>query len=79
MSSSYLPIFGNDKYGGGDVETGNALYPGISSTDNMLRLGCAALQSIRLSSLQGGLQPCLASLPNSPPTWLHLLLLQIYS
>ena len=38
-SSSYFPLFGDNKYGGGDVETGSALYPGISSTENMLRLG----------------------------------------
>ena len=34
-SSSYFPV-GENKYGG-DVE--NALFPGISSTENMLRLG----------------------------------------
>lgn len=38
-NSSYFPLFGENKYGGGDVETGSALYPGISSTENMLRLG----------------------------------------
>lgn len=38
MAADYAP-FGGDKYGGfgGDVESG--LYPGISSTDNMLRWG----------------------------------------
>lgn len=38
--ASYLPVFGGeDKYGGGDVETGEALFPGIDRTENMLRLG----------------------------------------
>lgn len=36
-ASSYFPIGG--KYGGDDIEAGNALYPGISATENDLRLG----------------------------------------
>lgn len=35
--SSYVPLFGDGKNEQGDVE--NALYPGISGTDNILRLG----------------------------------------
>lgn len=38
--ANFLPPFGSSgKYGSGDVEAGDALYPGIDATENMLRHG----------------------------------------
>jgi protein lifeguard len=39
MGTKYFPLFGEPRHASGDVETGNALYPGISATENELRLG----------------------------------------
>ncbi|KAH7617384.1 hypothetical protein Ndes2526B_g07986 [Nannochloris sp. 'desiccata'] len=38
-STKYFPLFGEPRHATGDVETGNALYPGISATENEMRLG----------------------------------------
>jgi FtsH-binding integral membrane protein len=39
MGTKYFPLFGESRHASGDVETGNALYPGISATENEMRLG----------------------------------------
>lgn len=43
-SASYFPVFGDPKRSQRDVETGDALYPGIGATEQLLRVGCVVVK-----------------------------------
>lgn len=86
MSSSYFPMFGERSKGLGmqDLEAGEGLFPGISATENMIRLGfirkvfgIVTIQLVLTSAVAGFLManPSIQASLSSSLAWQICLLL----